>query len=59
MFNEKCDRALCRLIQCLENQLLNMSCMENGEGIHLERATDCQSSVPRLDTITTVSSWLK
>ena len=27
-----------------------MSFMESGKAIHLERATGCQSSVPRLDT---------
>ena len=50
IFNKQCFHTLCRLIRCLENQLLNMSCMESGKDIHLERTTDCQSSVPRLDT---------
>ena len=49
IFNKQCDHVLCRLIQCLENQLLNMSCMESGNDIHLERIAGCQSSVPRLD----------
>ena len=31
------------------DRLLNMSCMESGQDIHLERTTGCQSSVPRLD----------
>ena len=48
--NKQCDRILCRLIRCLENQLLNVSCMESGKDIHLERTTSCQSSVPQLDT---------
>ena len=33
---------LYRLIQYLDNQLLNMSCVESGEDIHLERTTGCQ-----------------
>ena len=50
IFNKQCDHVFCRLVQCLENQLLNMSCMESGNDIHLERITGCQLSVPRLDT---------
>ena len=46
------DHVLYRLIQYLKDQILNMSCMESGEDIHLERTTGCQ---PRLDTTTTAS----
>ena len=49
IFNKQCDDVLCRLIQSLENQFLNISCMVSGNDIHLERTTGCQSSVPRLD----------
>ena len=59
IFNKQCDHVVCRLIQCLENQLLNMSCMERGKDIHLERASGCQPSVPRPDTTTTATSWPK
>ena len=30
--------------RCLENQLLNMSCMESGKNIHQEKTTGCQST---------------
>ena len=50
IFNKQCDHVLCRLIRCLENQLLSMSCMESGNDIHLERTTGCRSSAPRLNT---------
>ena len=46
-FNKQCGHILCRLIRCLENQLLNMSCMESGKNIHLERTTGCQSTSVR------------
>ena len=49
-FNKQCDHILCRLVRCLENQLLNMSYAESGKDIHLERTTGCQSSVPWSDT---------
>ena len=36
---------LTTLKQCLENQLLNMSCMESGEVIHLERIdSECSTA---------------
>ena len=39
---------------CLENQLLNMSCMESGKDIHLERISTWRGpqvvNLPRLDT---------
>ena len=50
IFNKQCNHTLCRLIQCLENQFLNISYMESENDIHLMRATGCQSSVTRLDT---------
>ena len=57
-FYQECDPVLCRFIQCLDNQLFGMSCMESGEDIHLERTIGCQPSVVRFDT-TTASSWPK
>ena len=48
MFNKQCDHILCRLMRCLENQLLKMSCMESRKDIHLERTTGF--NLPRLDT---------
>ena len=50
IFNKQCDHVLCQLIRRLENQLLNMSCVESGNDIHLERTSGCQSSAPQLDT---------
>ena len=47
IFNKQCDHILCRLMRCLENQLLNMSCMESGKDIHLDRTTGCQSTSVR------------
>ena len=46
-FNKQCDHILCRLIRCLENQLLNISCMDSGKYIHLEMTTGSQSTSVR------------